>query len=258
MASRAANSGLIRASNAAIVHRRQQGFTPVPVEVEAEAPWLRLSRDAPQWQLPHNVWSSESICGVRVSVMSPGTVADRAAYGLTKVVCGVLDMASGFKLRRWGNPADAWLRRLQLFEAASAVPVDWSLRALSRPRWARLLGKDRGWLRALSLQEEQVSLHQRMVAAVAERPMRSSTVLPWAFGAAQLLWPRFGKWCVDHAQDNLLRVYDELLQELDNGLLPDLSSKPAPFLARQHYALPATATVRDVIEKIHLDDRLAR
>ncbi|CAE7217897.1 AOX1, partial [Symbiodinium sp. CCMP2456] len=145
-----------------------------------------------------------------------------------------------------------------LFEAASAVPVAWSLTLLSNPRWARLLGKDRSWLRALSLQEEQVSLHKRMVAAVAERPMRSSTVLPWAFGVAQLLWPRFGKWCVDHAQDNLLRVYDELLQELDNGLLPDLSSKPAPLLARQHYALPATATVRDVIEKIHLDDRLAR
>eukprot|EP00913_Durusdinium_trenchii_P018675 g17549.t1 len=133
MAVRAA-SHVIQARPAVVFHRRNT-FVPCLVE----APQLTLSRDAPQWEMPHNVWApdardgrpgmarlilcdesiqqSGSLNGVRVSAMQPHTLADRMAYLTTRAIQEVLDLASGFKFRR----ESSWLKRLKLLELAAAV-----------------------------------------------------------------------------------------------------------------------------------------
>eukprot|EP00435_Cladocopium_sp_Y103_P033338 s4125_g8.t1 len=112
-----------------------------------------------------------------------------------------------------------------------------------------------------SQQSKQAVTHLSMVAAARGTVLTTPskwTGMAYAFGMGYLLWPRFGKWCVDHSQEALIRVYAELLEEMDAGQLPELRSMPAPELAIQHYGLSARASLRDVIEKIHLDDRLLR
>eukprot|EP00434_Breviolum_minutum_P029997 symbB.v1.2.026525.t1/scaffold2656.1/size73803/3 len=213
----------IQAKPAAVFHRRG-GFVPCLVE----APQLTLSRDAPQWEMPHNVWAPDSLNGVRVTAMQPHTLADRMAYFAMRAIQEILDVASGFKFHR----ESAWLKRLQLLEMAATA----------------------------SQQSKQAMTHLSIVAAargeVAMQPKWKG--MAYAFGMGYLLWPRFGKWCVDHSQEALIRVYAELLEEMDAGQVPALRNMPAPALAIQHYGLSTGASLRDVIEKIHLDDRLLR
>lgn len=250
MAARA-TSRMIQARPAAVFHRRR-GFVPCLVE----APQLTLSRDAPQWEMPHNVWSPDSLNGVRVTAMQPHTLADRMAYVATRAIQEVLDLASGFKFHR----ERAWLKRLQLLEMAATAPFTFSRMALERPM-ASQTHLDRSWLQALSQQSKQAVTHLSMVAAARGTVLTTPSKwngMAYAFGMGYLLWPRFGKWCVDHSQEALIRVYAELLEEMDAGELPELRSMPAPELAIQHYGLSARASLRDVIEKIHLDDRLLR
>ncbi|CAK9071174.1 unnamed protein product [Durusdinium trenchii] len=251
MAVRAA-SHVIQARPAVVFHRRNT-FVPCLVE----APQLTLSRDAPQWEMPHNVWAPGSLNGVRVSAMQPHTLADRMAYLTTRAIQEVLDLASGFKFRR----ESSWLKRLKLLELAAAVPFSFSSWALAQQPLLRQTRLDRSWLQALSQQSNQATAHLTMVAAAAgtsaatEQAQQSKTWV-YAFALGYLLWPRFGKWCVDHSQEVLIRVYAELLEDMDQGRVPSLGRMPAPKLAIRHYGLAEEASLRDVIEKIHLDDRL--
>jgi len=239
----------IQAKPAAVFHRRG-GFVPCLVE----APQLTLSRDAPQWEMPHNVWAPDSLNGVRVTAMQPHTLADRMAYFAMRAIQEILDVASGFKFHR----ESAWLKRLQLLEMAATAPFTFSRMALVCGMQQTRL--DRSWLQALSQQSKQAMTHLSIVAAargeVAMQPKWKG--MAYAFGMGYLLWPRFGKWCVDHSQEALIRVYAELLEEMDAGQVPALRNMPAPALAIQHYGLSTGASLRDVIEKIHLDDRLLR
>ncbi|CAK9058956.1 unnamed protein product, partial [Durusdinium trenchii] len=255
MAVRAA-SHVIQARPAVVFHRRNT-FVPCLVE----APQLTLSRDAPQWEMPHNVWAPGSLNGVRVSAMQPHTLADRMAYLTTRAIQEVLDLASGFKFRR----ESSWLKRLKLLELAAAVPFSFSSWALAQQPLLRQTRLDRSWLQALSQQSNQATAHLTMVAAAAgtsaatEQAQQSKTWV-YAFALGYLLWPRFGKWCVDHSQETgqvgavdldpsmhfwngfqppadaegrmrmprrcseevLIRVYAELLEDMDQGRVPSL------------------------------------
>ncbi|CAJ1396199.1 unnamed protein product [Effrenium voratum] len=250
MAVRAA-SRVVQATPAVVFYRRT---SCVPALVEA--PQLTLSRDAPQWQMPHNVWSPDSLNGVRVSAMQPHTFADHAASFTTQALNIVLDLASGFTFGRLVGRESSWLRRLQLLETAATAPATFSGLVAKFPlRQTRL---DRGWLRALS-QSQQSASHLSMICAA--RGVRESLGLKsmaYVFGVGYLLWPRFGKWCVDHSQEALIRVYAQLLEEMDEGELPTLRDMPAPEVAVRHYGLSPEASLRDVVERIHLEDRLAR
>uniref|UniRef100_A0A7S1SDA0 Alternative oxidase n=1 Tax=Alexandrium catenella TaxID=2925 RepID=A0A7S1SDA0_ALECA len=76
----------------------------------------------------------------------------------------------------------------------------------------------------------------------------------WSFGLAYILSPRFCHRFVGYLEEEAVKTYTHLLEEIDTGRLPMFRSLAAPPIAREYYRLPADASLRDVFSCIRADE----
>lgn len=223
---------------------------------EEELPVEAFSHDAPHFHVPHNVWSQQSVAGVRVTVVEPGTIADGAAFAASRVLGGALDL-----LTATTGIASGRLRKIVVLEAATTAPASSCLvlrclRTVSR--WRE--DKEQKWLELCLRDDSKTNRFLNIGSSLNElRGVDQLTVgilqqaFARAFGLAFLLWPRFGRLFAEHVHEELLQAYTQLVDDLEKGCIPELSQKKVPVEVLNHFSLPPEATFSQVIEQIRQD-----
>lgn len=178
---------------------------------------------------------------------TPENASDRVALFFTKAMRFVADT---FFARRYGH-------RAVVLETVAAVPgmVGGLLQHLKALRHIR---DDRGFVKELLDEAENERMHLMTFIEVAQ-PTRLERIIVMA---AQLVFYNFYFWLylfapktahrvVGYFEEEAVISYKAYLAEIDAGRL---DNPPAPKIAIEYWNLPATARLRDVVEKVRDDE----
>jgi len=125
----------------------------------------------------------------------------------------------------------------------------------------RLMRRDHGWIHALLAEAENERMHL-LISLEIRKPgpfFRAAVIGTQAaflsfYSVAYLLSPRFCHRFVGYLEEEAVKTYSLLLEDIDAGKLPLFEHQPAPEFARVYYHLPRTACIRDVFECIRADE----
>jgi len=228
--------------------------------------WIRTKDEALDLNhlITQPVWTKEERASVHRTHIVPQSLVDRAAY------CSVQGLRFGFdffslylfKSRGlFGQMRERdWLRRITFLETVAGVPgmVGGMVRHLHS---LRLMRRDRGWIHALLAEAENERMHL-LIALNLRKPgplFRAAVIVAQAiftpmFGIAYLLCPRYCHRLVGYLEEEAVKTYSCLLDDIDSGKLPLFAGRRAPGFARTYYNLPESAMLRDVFECIRADE----
>lgn len=239
-----------RSPDRALLKEREHHVSALPAQGDAE------------WHMPHTVWKQQELEEIKVEHTKPVDKVDRAAYWAVQSVRAGFDLFSGYK---WGMKMGTldeakWLRRIIFLETVAGVPgmVGGMIRHLHS---LRLMRKDHGWIHTLLSEAENERMHL-MIAMTMRMPgpmfrgmvVASQGIFYWSFGLAYLISPRFCHRFVGYLEEEAVKTYTHLLEDIDAGKLPMFASTSAPPIALEYYGLPKTASLRDVFACIRADE----
>jgi ubiquinol oxidase len=177
----------------------------------------------------------------------PKDASDRVAFGLVKVLRFIADR---FFAKRYGH-------RAIVLETVAAVPgmVGGMLTHL---KCLRRMSDDRGWIRTLLDEAENERMHLMTFINIA-RPNAFERALVLlvqgafynAFFLLYLVSPKTAHRVVGYFEEEAVISYTQYLAEIDAGRHANV---PAPAIAKRYWALPDTATLRDVIVAVRSDE----
>jgi ubiquinol oxidase len=177
----------------------------------------------------------------------PEGVGDRLALGLVKFLRFFADM---FFAKRYGH-------RAVVLETVAAVPGMVG-GALVHLRSLRRFEDDRGWIATLLDEAENERMHLMTFMEVA-KPSWTERLLVLvaqgiffnAFFLLYLFWPRVAHRFVGYLEEEAVVSYTQYLADIDAGVSENI---PAPEIAIDYWKLGADARLRDVVEKVRLDE----
>lgn len=178
---------------------------------------------------------------------APAGVGDRLALGLVKFLRFFADL---FFAKRYGH-------RAVVLETVAAVPGMVG-GALVHLRSLRRFEDDRGWIATLLDEAENERMHLMTFMEVA-RPSGLERLLVLvaqgiffnAFFLLYLLWPRVAHRFVGYLEEEAVVSYTQYLADIDAGVSENI---PAPQIAIDYWKLEPDARLRDVVEKVRLDE----
>ncbi|KAF4725613.1 hypothetical protein FOZ63_025369 [Perkinsus olseni] len=208
--------------------------------------------------LPHPIWNLTEIEQVEQTHYPPRGFSDRAAYYTVQALRHTFDTLSGYKFGK--HDAKLWVRRMVFLETVAAVPgmVGGMVRHLNS---LRNMERDHGWIHTLLEEAENERMHL-MIALTLKEPgpllrglvLVSQGIFFWSYGLLYLLAPKFNHRFVGYLEEEAVKTYTNLLKCIDEGKVPEFTSEPAPFIARDYYELSDDATLRDVFACIRADE----
>merc|ERR1712151_1367206 len=189
-------------------------------------------------------------------------VSDAVAFGAIRFVRFCFDLASGYtwKTTLHTMTENDYIRRIVFLETVAGVPgmVAGMVRHLHS---LRLMRRDHGWIHSLLAEAENERMHL-LIALKLRRPgpiFRAAVIatqaiaLP-AYTLSYLLVPSACHRFVGYLEEEAVKTYSHILEEIDAGNLPMFSTMVAPAFARTYYHLPEDAMIRDVFECIRADE----
>merc|ERR1719261_659503 len=145
-----------------------------------------------------------------------------------------------------------WSRRILFLETLAGVPgmVAGMVRHLHS---LRLMRRDHGWIHALLAEAENERMHL-LISLEIRKPgplfraavIGTQAVFLASYSLAYLLSPRYCHRFVGYLEEEAVKTYTHLLEEIDGGNLPLFSQMPAPKFARTYYRLGEDSMLRDV------------
>jgi len=211
----------------------------------------------------HPVYSPEERAGVEVTHDKPKDFVEKLAYGAVWTLRSVADLVSGytFKSRRKGGMHERdWLMRIIFLETVAGVPgmVGGMIRHLHS---LRLMRRDHGWIHALLSEAENERMHL-LIALKLYRPgkffrfmvLMGQGIFFNFFFVSYLISARFCHRFVGYLEEEAVKTYSHLLQEIDEDQLPLFAQTPAPIFARTYYQLPEEAKLREVFACMRADE----
>lgn len=177
----------------------------------------------------------------------PEGVGDRLALGLVKFL---RFFADAFFAKRYGH-------RAVVLETVAAVPGMVG-GALVHLRSLRRFEDDRGWIATLLDEAENERMHLMTFMEVA-KPSWTERLLVLvaqgiffnAFFLLYLFWPRVAHRFVGYLEEEAVVSYTQYLADIDAGVSENI---PAPQIAIDYWKLAPDARLRDVVEKVRLDE----
>jgi ubiquinol oxidase len=117
---------------------------------------------------------------------------------------------------------------------------------------------DKGWIKTLMDEAENERMHLMTFIELA-RPTAFErfvvVAVQWVFYLAffglYLVSPRTAHRVVGYFEEEAVISYTHFLKEIDEGRTANV---PAPQIARRYWSLPASATLRDVVEVVRADE----
>src|SRR5690606_2034178 len=172
---------------------------------------------------------------------------DHIALGFTKVLRFCADT---FFAKRYGH-------RAIVLETVAAVPGMVGA-TINHLKCLRRMCDDKGWIRTLMEEAENERMHLMTFVAIAKPSLFERLVIlavQWvfylAFFALYLISPRTAHRVVGYFEEEAVISYTLYLREIDEGRSPNV---PAPAIAKDYWALPADATLRDVVLVVRADE----
>lgn len=157
-----------------------------------------------------------------------------------------------------------WLKRIIFLESIAGVPgmVAAMLRHL---RSLRLMRRDGGWIHTLLEEAENERMHLMTFMSLKKNNILFRAMILGAQGVffnafflAYLISPRTCHRFVGHLEESAVYTYTHAIADLEAGLLPEWSNKPAPGIAIEYWRLPEDAKMRDVLYAVRSDEMTHR
>ncbi|KAE8213137.1 hypothetical protein CF327_g3306 [Tilletia walkeri] len=159
---------------------------------------------------------------------------------------------------------EAWLTRIVFLESIAGAPglVAGMARHLQS---LRLMRRDKGWIATLLEEAENERMHLLTFLTYA-RPGRfmrfmillAQGVFTNVYFIAYLMGPRIAHRWIGYLEEEACVTYTRILQDLDDGRLPEWEHLPAPEIAISYWNLPADAKMRDVLLAVRADESVHR
>lgn len=191
--------------------------------------------------------AAEAAGPLTVTHYAPQGLGDRFALGAVKFL---RLFADAFFKHRYGH-------RAVVLETVAAVPgmVGGMLNHLAA---LRRFQHDRGWIKALLDEAENERAHLMTFIEVA-KPNRLERLLVIlaqgiffnGFFVFYILWPRVAHRFVSYLEEEAVYSYTQYLADIDAGRAENV---PAPRFAIDYWNLPQDARLRDVVERVRLDE----
>lgn len=210
----------------------------------------------------HPAWAKEEREQVKKIHHEPQGLVEKAAYRSVQMLRLGFDLGSGYlwKSRFHSMNEGDWTRRIIFLETVAGVPG--MMAAMVRHMHSlRLMRRDHGWIHALLSEAENERMHL-LIALRLRKPgivFRSAVIVTQAvfvmwYTLAYLICPRYCHRFVGYLEEEAVKTYTHLIEEIDSGNLPLFAQMPAPRFAGVYYHLPRDATLRDVFECIRADE----
>lgn len=210
--------------------------------------------------IPHAVYDLDAIKTIPKTHYEPKKLHDRVALFAVRMLRASFDIASGYRGPGGGMTKGDWLNRCLFLETVAGVPgmVGGMARHL---RSLRSMRRDYGWIHTL-LEEAE---NERMHLLIFMNMRKPGRIFRWAVLGAQgvffnmffltyLVSPRTCHRFVGYLEEEAVKTYTSLLQDIEDGNIPDWKTDIAPLIARSYYKLPEDATVYDMIKCVRADE----
>jgi ubiquinol oxidase len=177
----------------------------------------------------------------------PRDLSDRVALGITKTLRWCADT---FFAERYGH-------RAVVLETVAAVPGMVGA-TLTHLKCLRRMEGDKGWIRTLMDEAENERMHLMTFIEVAKPTLFERAAIIGAqwifylfFFGLYLFSSKTAHRVVGYFEEEAVISYTHYLAEIDEGRSPNVA---APEIAKQYWALPADATLRDVVLVVRADE----
>jgi hypothetical protein len=230
------------------------------------APHARLTAQGPEdYMLAHAVYTREEVEALRTDVhFAPRGLGDRAALAAITLIRSSFDLLSGYSHAPGAMSEDKYLTRAIFLETVAGVPgmVASMVRHFES---LRLMRRDNGWIHSLLAEAENERMHLLTFLELKQPgPLMRAAVLVTqgvffnAFFAAYLLAPSLCHRFVGFLEEEAVRTYTRVIEDLDAGRLPAWSALAAPPIAVKYWRLPEGAMMRDVLLAVRADEAIHR
>ncbi|TDH72691.1 uncharacterized protein CCR75_008786 [Bremia lactucae] len=188
------------------------------------------------------------------------TMSERAAYYAVKILRKGFDNVSRYRGPGGEMTEKDWLHRCIFLESLAGVPgmVGGMLRHL---RSLRRMKRDYGWIHTLLEEAENERMHL-LIFLNLKQPnwgiralvIGAQGVFFYSFLLAYLVSPKTCHRFVGYLEEEAVKTYTCLLQDIEAGHLELWKQKPAPLIAQTYYKLPEGSSVYDTIKCIRMDE----
>ncbi|XP_071825829.1 uncharacterized protein [Apostichopus japonicus] len=210
------------------------------------------------YTLPHPIWSEQEMNNIEITHEPPKGLADWVAYFGVKTLRLGFDVFSGFVIGERNEKK--WLNRVIFLETVAGVPG--MVAAMTRHLHSlRRLKRDHGWIHTLLEEAENERMHL-ISALMIKKPswffracvLISQGLFVNIFFIGYLVSPRMCHKFVGYLEEEAVKTYTKLLQDIDSGVLPQWKTMPAPDVAIGYWKLSPEATMRDMFRAIRADE----
>lgn len=212
--------------------------------------------------LPHPIWSEEEVKSVEIKHTEPRGISDRLAYIAVQIMRKTFDLASGYTIGKHFQTLDerSVLVRCIFLETVAGVP-GFTAAMVRHLHSLRRMQRDHGWIHTLLEEAENERMHL-MTFLQLKNPgpvfrfgvVCTQYVFTAGFFLAYLASPKFCHRFVGYLEEEAVKTYSHIIEEIDAGRLPMWKNLPAPDIAVQYWQLPDNHTMRDVILAVRADE----
>ncbi|KAH7488010.1 Alternative oxidase, mitochondrial [Phytophthora ramorum] len=216
----------------------------------------------PIWENPinHAVYDLDKITTMEQTHHPITKMHERVAYLAVKALRTGFDVISGYRGPGGAMTEKDWLNRCLFLESVAGVPgmVGGMLRHL---RSLRLLKRDYGWIHTLLEEAENERMHLLIFMNIKQPGYFFRALVVGAQGLffngfflTYLVSPKTCHRFVGYLEEEAVKTYTCLLQDIDDGHLDVWKQKKAPLIAQTYYKLPEDASVHDMIKCVRADE----
>ncbi|KAG2519409.1 hypothetical protein JM16_007153 [Phytophthora kernoviae] len=218
--------------------------------------------DVPVWKnpVPHPVYNLEEIQEIPQTHHKPKKIHEYVALLGVKALRGGFDLVSGYRGPGGAMTEKDWLNRCLFLETVAGVPgmVAGMARHLQS---LRSLKRDFGWIHTLLEEAENERMHL-LIFMNMKQPgwgfrmmvLAAQGVFFNAFFFTYLVSPKTCHRFVGYLEEEAVKTYTCLLEDIEHGHLDEWCIKTAPLIGRSYYNLPDDAKVYDMIKCIRADE----
>ncbi|ETO59499.1 hypothetical protein F444_22172 [Phytophthora nicotianae P1976] len=216
----------------------------------------------PVWDNPirHTVYDLEKITAMEQTHHPVVTMNERAAYFAIKMLRVGFDKVSGYRGPGGEMTEKDWLNRCLFLESIAGVPgmVGGMLRHL---RSLRRIKRDYGWIHTLLEEAENERMHLLIFMNLKQPGWFLRTLVIGAQGVffngfflTYLVSPKTCHRFVGYLEEEAVKTYTYLLQDIEDGHLDEWKQKQAPFIAQTYYKLPQGSNLYNMVKCIRADE----
>lgn len=207
---------------------------------------------------PHAYWDLKDAEKIEITHFHPIKARDKYAFFSMKLLRYFFDFFTGYRPNIMTEKL--YLRRAIFLETIAGVPG--MIGGMSRHfRAIRTLQDDKGWIHHLLEEAENERMHLSFFLKIRQpgKLMRASIILGQFifityYSMIYLISPSTGHRFIGYLEEEAVKTYTQLIQDIDNGRLKEWKDMKAPDDAIEYYGLSKNAKMRDMFICIRADE----